>query len=198
MPESTEPPQSEPTTPIDRNLAPIPGEPVQSVSAKTDGDPEAEVGPGAGRVIRETVETIIRESFAGPLPPPDFLKLYDEVAPGLAKELVRSVFSEGEHRRQLQTKKAEAQVEAMRRTFAEARMGQFCALIFGLAAMFFGSYTATHGAQWAGGFIGVGGIGSIVTTFILGREKQKQDRLPGSPSQVSRAPNEPADEDRED
>jgi len=51
----------------------------------------------------------------------------------------------------------------------EARRGQICALIITLAAIGAGAYTALQGHEVAGSIIGVGGIGSIVTTFLAGR-----------------------------
>ena len=64
-----------------------------------------------------------------------------------------------------------AQIEESHDQFSEARRGQICALVITLAALGAGAYTAISGHEWAGGIIGVGGVGGIVTTFIFGKKK---------------------------
>jgi hypothetical protein len=65
----------------------------------------------------------------------------------------------------------------------EARRGQICALIITLAAIGAGAYTALNGHEVAGSIIGVGGIGSIVTTFLAGRNAVQQEPELKNPKQ---------------
>ena len=41
----------------------------------------------------------------------------------------------------------------------------------GMTAIISGALTAYHGSQWAGGFIGGGGVIGLVSVFVLGRRK---------------------------
>jgi len=59
-------------------------------------------------IVRQTemfpAEITFSEStaFSGPLPPPDLLLEYDQVAPGLAERIVLMAEKEGDHRRTMQ------------------------------------------------------------------------------------------------
>jgi hypothetical protein len=51
------------------------------------------------KVARLSIE---RSLFAGPLPPPEVLKSYDEIVPGSAKAFIGQFISQGDHRRNLE------------------------------------------------------------------------------------------------
>lgn len=74
--------------------------------------------------------------------------------------------TEGEHRRIMESKVLDANIEAMRRQFAEARWGQVFAFIIALAFVFVGAYVIVRGHPWPGTILGGVGLGGIVTTFI--------------------------------
>jgi hypothetical protein len=74
-------------------------------------------------------------------------------------------------------------MEQSKRDSDESRRGQICALVITLAAIGAGAYTAIAGHEIAGSIIGVGGIGSIVTTFLIGRVQQPEPPLPPPPPQ---------------
>jgi uncharacterized membrane protein len=82
---------------------------------------------------------------------------------------------EAEHRRATETTIVAAQISHHNKQFLEARCGQLCALVITLAALGAGVYTAVQGHEIAGSVIGVGGIGGIVATFILGRAKREAE-----------------------
>lgn len=126
-------------------------------------------------------------TFAGPVPPPDLLGNYEAICPGSADRIFRMAEAQAEHRREMERAIVIGQIEHSKKQFAEARCGQICALLITLTAICVGSYTALQGHEWAGGAIGVGGIGGIVTTFILGREKKQEKQQPAS--QPNQKPN---------
>ena len=99
------------------------------------------------------------------------LREYQAIRPDLVDRIVTLAEEEARERRQNQTLRLQAGAEQMRRDFQEARVGQLCALTIGLAAFATGAYTAVHGAEIAGGLIGVGGVGSIITAFLYGRRR---------------------------
>lgn len=115
------------------------------------------------------------QQFSGPMPPPALLRHYEEICPGSADRMLRMAEQEAEHRRKTETTVVEAQINHYNRQFTEARSGQVCALIITLAALAGGVYTAIQGHEIAGGVIGVGGIGGIVTTFVFGRRSRDSD-----------------------
>jgi hypothetical protein len=98
----------------------------------------------------------------------------------------------GDHRRALEMMRANADIavtmagiDERKRDSAEARVGQVCALIICLASIAAGAITAIYGHDWAGSAIGVGGIGGIVTTFIVGRRGQQKASTPDSPANAN-------------
>jgi uncharacterized membrane protein len=132
---------------------------------KTNPQPQREPGKPSGYLLG------IESSFAGPLPPPQLLLGYEQACPGSAERIIEMAEKEGIHRRSLEQSQVDWQIEAMRRQFAEARVGQF--LAFGVTALFLGcgTYIAVSGQPWAGALFGGIGLGGIVTTFILGRTR---------------------------
>lgn len=97
------------------------------------------------------------------------------------------VEAQGNHRRAVELKMADAAVEDMRRGYGEARMGQVCALIISLAFLVTGAYVAIHGQPWVGGVLGSMGLGGIVANFIKGRtEQNSEESSRPSPSLPSR------------
>jgi hypothetical protein len=82
---------------------------------------------------------------------------------------------EAVHRRSMEAQIVAAGIESDRSGAREAGRGQICALVITLVALGLGAFTAYQGHEIAGSIIGVGGIGSIVTTFILGKKRQEEE-----------------------
>lgn len=75
--------------------------------------------------------------FIGPLPPPNTLDEYNEVQPGLARDIVDQWKGETAHRRRTVDHMAETDREAMRAFYAGEKRGQYLAVlvIFGVLAV---------------------------------------------------------------
>lgn len=114
-----------------------------------------------------------RFQFVGPLPPPGILEEYEKICPGTAAKVIDAAHAEGLHRQNLESRALDANIEAMRRQYAEARLGQVFALIIALAFVLVGAYVAVHGQPWSGTILGGVGLGGIVTAFIVGRNRQE-------------------------
>lgn len=114
-------------------------------------------------------------TFAGPIPPPEFLAEYDKICPGLGDRLVKMAEDEAAHRRSIETKLTDAQVEDLRAGRREARRGQICALITVLAVVGGSVYIAAQGHEIAAGLLGIGGLGGVVATFIYGRDRMREE-----------------------
>lgn len=132
----------------------------------------------------------IHHLHQGPLPHPDILAGYENILPGAADRIITLAESEATHRREIEKKAVEAEIAGLRDEAKDTSRGQFCGLIIGLAAIFSGAYSATHGAQWAGGFIGAGGVIGLVSAFIIGRKSTKNNHTP-SPSKEPDKPTPP-------
>lgn len=139
--------------------------------------PPAPSRPSAksSKLISRTVSQSVTSQFSGPMPPPEYLARYEQICPGSADRMLAMAEKEADHRRTTETTIVAAQIEHHNKQFSEARRGQICAVIITLAGLGAGLYAAIQGHEITGGVLGVGGIGGIVTTFILGRTKQKDD-----------------------
>ncbi len=113
-------------------------------------------------------------AFSGPIPPPDLLMKYDLLLPGAAERIIAMAEKESAHRKEMERIALNADIKIENRDYDEARWGQILGFLFGLFTVYFGAITAMSGAEWAGGFIGTGGLASIVIAFISGRKREKQ------------------------
>ena len=125
----------------------------------------------------------LSQSFSGPLPPPAILKQYDEICPGCAERMIVMFENEANHRRQLEDRMVDANLEVMRSQFSEAKRGQVFAFIISLAFLVVGAYTAVKGQPWVGGILGTMGLSSIVGAFIAGRSRLLPPEPPKSQQQ---------------
>lgn len=125
----------------------------------------------ANNQSKQTTQVVRTESFSGPIPPPDTLARYEQMVPGAADRIIAMAENESDHRRELESRSLVADITNRESTVTESRLGQCFAFLFGLFTVGCGTYAAVHGAEIAGGLIGVGGLGSIITAFIVGRSK---------------------------
>jgi len=110
--------------------------------------------------------------FSSPLPPPEILHRYEQVHPGLIKEIIDLTKIQNEHRRQLENKNLEAQVRHQEKRDSEAKIGQWFAFIISLIAIGGSIYTATQGYEGAASVIGAVGLTGLVARFINGRQEK--------------------------
>src|ERR1700761_5206093 len=114
-----------------------------------------------------------RLTYSSPLPPPEILDKSEKIKPGMIDELIKMTVVQSEHRRELESKKLDSEIYHMNNRNTEAKYGILCAFLLSVLSILAGVYTALHGAQMAGGVIGVsGGITIIICAFIRGRKIQ--------------------------
>ena len=149
------------------------------------GKPPTNQPPPPGK--QPGYSTISVAAFSGPLPHPEILHGYEAVCPGAAHRIIEIAESQSAHRRQMEVKELEAQIESMRLQFHEARRGQVFAFCVSALFTVCGALVVIYGHPWPGTIFGSMGIGGIVTTFIRGRagksEPQPQQQPPPRPSQ---------------
>jgi uncharacterized membrane protein len=144
-----------------------PETPENPITPKPSGGESAGSDQPTGRVLRAQVSS----AFVGPLPPPQILSQYEQLCPGSAQRLIELVHIEGKHRREMDSRTLDAQIEEMRKQFWEARIGQICALTTTLVFVFVGAYVITRGYAWSGTILGGLGLGGVVSAFIMGRNR---------------------------
>ncbi len=126
---------------------------------------------------REAHITSIQTTFSGPLPPPEMLRAYNEIEPGLAREIIELAKVEADHRQiieknesaaavQIALEEANANTEDMRRGYLEGFFGQCFAFVFGVFALTCATYLAINGAQTTACIIGGGGLVAIISAFL--------------------------------
>lgn len=102
-----------------------------------------------------------RIEFSGPLPPPAFIEKYDNIIPNGAERILALVEKQQSHRHELEKKVIYSDV-------LNSRLGIFFAFLISITGISAGTWLGANGYELAGGFIGIGGVGSIVATFIYG------------------------------
>lgn len=132
-----------------------------------DGDPAVEQSSSQRR---EFLARIVSEAFSGPYPPPDMLRAYEEICPGMARQLLEETRIVSQHKMGIENKLADARIKSMNRDYDEGRMGQLCAVVVcGMMVAGVVLLGQAH-AQWVGSILGAGTAGTIVTAFIFGRK----------------------------
>lgn len=122
---------------------------------------------GSTRLIAER-----HESWAGPLPPPQALQAFEDIAPGTAAKIIAEFQAEAAHRRGQENGQ-------LRLVAVETLIGQVSAIVFSLTALGVAGYSAYLGAEWIGAIVGggviVGGIVALRTgKTVKGDTKQKK------------------------
>ncbi len=111
----------------------------------------------------------VARSFSGPLPPPETLKAYDIIEPGLARRIFELAERQAEHRMELE--KAVVFGDGQR---------SWTGLVLGfiVACLFLSSstYIIVEGHDLAGGLLAGGGLVSLVSVFVYGTNVRVQER----------------------
>jgi uncharacterized membrane protein len=111
----------------------------------------------------------IQQQITGPLPPPEILRKYEELSPGLINRIVKLAEGEADHRRSMEAEIISIQGRDQKAYRIAELIGLFCGLAIGLSAVFGAVYAAIHGAQIAGSLIGTGGVTGLAFVFVMGR-----------------------------
>ena len=106
---------------------------------------------------------------SSPLPPPSLLSGYEAVCPGAADRIIRMAEQEVEHRRATETAIVRAGVAQGQRDSDDAKRGQIFALVIVLTSIGGAIFLGFNGHELSASALGLGAVGSVVTTFIMGR-----------------------------
>lgn len=129
------------------------------------------------------------ETFSGPLPPPDYLRAYDDVLPGLAAQIVEQAAGQTHHRQTLERKVVEANIRAQER-------GQWFAFLLGVVGLI-GSFVLVSIGRSIEGMAGVvtsiAALAGVAAYFRREQERERKQKrapidVPPSPPQLPDIP----------
>lgn len=109
------------------------------------------------------------EQFFGPLPPPSILEHYEKVHPGASEIIFENFKAQAKHRQELE-----------KRVINGGIHDSMWGLRFGFMVVVITMVSATiivlNGHSVTGGLFGIGGLSSLVGTFIYGSKQKRQER----------------------
>ncbi len=111
------------------------------------------------------------KAYSGPVPSPEVLEQYEQIAPGFAERLLSMAEQEQAHRHECERRALEQNIENHQARNREIARGQHYGLAIGLTAIAAGSALAFNGHGLPGGFIGTGGVIGLVVAFLYSHRK---------------------------
>lgn len=134
--------------------------------------------PAGQATVSSKQVAVTASQFSGPIPPPEILRMYDEVVPGTAATIISWAQTEAGHVRDMERLAVEGELK-------ERARGQWMGLTIGVVALVAAVVCVVLGSAWVGATIGGATVVSLVGAFVYGQYVQRQDRT-----------NDPAGEDR--
>jgi uncharacterized membrane protein len=108
--------------------------------------------------------------YSGPFPPPELLKAYDSIEPGLARQLFDMVQKQSQHRIKMEETVI---VGDSKRSW----LGLILGFIIAMTSIGSSTYLILQGHDIAGGIIGSGTLATLVGTFVYGSNKRSEERI---------------------
>lgn len=110
-----------------------------------------------------------KQSFSGPLPPPNVLKQYDEISPGAAERIIKMAEEQFTHRTTLEK-------EVITSDIKRSKWGQIFGFFIAIAGLTVALVSTISGYETAGSVIGGTTLVSLVSVFVLGTRSRKKER----------------------
>jgi len=108
--------------------------------------------------------------YSGPLPPPEYLRQYEQVVPGSGKVLIDILAEQTRHRIALETL---AVTSGIRRSWG----GLIAGFIIAIFVTGGGMYLVFSGHDTAGTTIATVGVASLVAVFVSGTVLRRNERV---------------------
>ena len=118
--------------------------------------------------IIKAVLSVKQTSHSGPIPDPDTLAKYNEIIPNGAERIMTMAENQASHRIAMEKKVIRGQLN-------QSNIGQFLAFFIGVIALSVAGYCILEGHDTGGTIIGAGGLTSLVTAFIKGKNAQRKN-----------------------
>ncbi len=119
-------------------------------------------------VANGEVQVVARTSFSGPLPPPEILRGYESVLPGLADRVVKMAENQSFHRQHLESRVI--WFDGIR-----SSLGLVFGLIIALAGIVAGAYLILNGNSTTGLVSLIIPLGVIVGAFIYQKKEESKN-----------------------
>ncbi len=104
------------------------------------------------------------------MPPPEVLKKYNDILPGAAERIFSMAEKQSEHRRTLESKVIDSDIK-------RSKAGSIFAFVIGMTAILSGFILIYLDKDITGIFLGLGGLASLVSVFMVGFYQRKKERL---------------------
>lgn len=108
-------------------------------------------------------------AFSGPIPPPDLLKGFEEVLPGLADRIVRMAETQATHRQDLEASVVKAEIN-------RGYLGMASGLVVAMTAIIMGGVLMSQGHIAPGGLLTGGTLATLVGVFVHGWKERRKER----------------------
>lgn len=134
-------------------------------------------GKNKGRTHHQATQsgTVVKASFAGPLPPPSILSGYDDIVPGAAERIIKSYENEVAHRNEMERSLVAAEIDIQKAIPREIRRGQYFAFTVCVGFLASGTFLIYTGHEWPGTIFGGSGLVGIVSAFLAARKNQNNN-----------------------
>src|SRR3989344_6096073 len=119
--------------------------------------------------VNGEVQMELRTSFSGPLPPPEILRGYESILPGLADRVVKMAENQSTHRQRLESRVI--WFDGIR-----SSLGLVFGLIIALAGIVAGMYLILNGNSTTGLASLIIPLGVIVGAFVYQKQKESKDK----------------------
>lgn len=141
----------------------------ESVPGADDKTSPAEIGQDARSLSHVRSVSI---HWDAPLPPPALLEQYDQIVPGLAREIAERAKAEASHVR-------EREEEALKASIRYHARGQWMGFVAVIAIVGLAAFALWKGSAWVAG-IATSIVVGTAAVFVLGTLWKRRDRDPGA------------------
>lgn len=134
--------------------------------------PDAELVAGDNEEcekIEKVAALILRKYHAGPLPPPETLKEYNEILPDAAERIFSMAEKEQEHHHTTELMLVDHEIK-------KTSKGQNFALVTALTGIVGAVICAFLGQEIIGAVVGGSTLASLVSSFLSAKQKKKKEK----------------------
>lgn len=116
-----------------------------------------------------TRQEVLMSAYSGPIPPPEILEKYENLAPGTAEKLINQTLRQSEHRMNIENKVIDSKI-------SDSKLGIILGFILGLVALIGSFYLISIGKDIVGVGVLIISIGSGVANFIYATKSNREER----------------------
>lgn len=113
----------------------------------------------------------IEVEWRGPLPPPRVLAGYDQIVPGIAQKMADGLFTQSQHRREMEKAAMNEAAAANKHAAADSKRKQWMGFSAFVLSIALSALALLTGAQWAAGII-IPAFAAVSAVFVFGGRKK--------------------------